>query len=58
MAIRSDTALPAMTCSSGPPCCPGNTAELICFAYSSLQRIIPPRAPPIVLWIVVVVTSA
>ena len=57
-AIRSATALPAMTCSSGPPCWPGNTAELIFFASSSVQRIIPPRPPPIVLWIVVVTTSA
>ena len=47
-----------MTCISGPPCWPGNIAELIFFAYSSLQRIIPPRAPPSVLWIVVVTTSA
>ena len=57
-AIRSATALPAMTCISGPPCWPGKTAELIFLAYSSLQRIMPPRAPPSVLWIVVVTTSA
>ena len=48
---------PAITCISGPPCWPGKTAELIFFAHSSLQRIIPPRAPPIVLWIVVETTS-
>ena len=47
-----------MTCSSGPPCWPGKTAELIFLAYSSRQRIMPPRAPPSVLWIVVVTTSA
>ncbi len=47
-----------MMCSSGPPCWPGNTAELIFLAYSSRHRIIPPRPPPIVLWIVVVTTSA
>ena len=54
----SATALPAMTCSSGPPCWPGKTAELIFLAYSSRQMIMPPRAPPSVLWIVVVTTSA
>ena len=47
-----------MTCSSGPPCWPGNTAELIFFAYSSRHRIRPPRAPPSVLCTVVVTTSA
>ena len=57
-AILSATALPAITCSSGPPCWPGKTAELIFLAYSSRQRIRPPRAPPSVLWIVVVTTSA
>ncbi len=58
IAILSATALPAMTCSSGPPCWPGKTAELIRFASSSRHRIMPPRAPPSVLWIVVVTTSA
>ena len=57
-AIFSATALPAITCSSGPPCWPGKTAELIFLAYSSRHRIMPPRAPPSVLWIVVVTTSA
>ena len=57
-AIRKATALPAITCSSGPPCCPGNTAESISLANSSVHRISPPRPPPIVLWIVVVTTSA
>ncbi len=47
-----------MTCSSGPPCWPGKTAESIFFAYSSLQRMIPARGPPRVLWVVVVTTSA
>ena len=57
-AILKATALPAITCSSGPPCWPGNTAELIFLAYSSLHRIAPPRAPPSVLCTVVVTTSA
>ena len=57
-AIRKATALPAMTCSSGPPCWPGKTAESIFFAYSSRHRISPPRAPPIVLCTVLVTTSA
>ena len=34
-AIFSATALPAITCSSGPPCWPGKTAELIFLACSS-----------------------
>ena len=37
-AIFSATALPAITCSSGPPCWPGNTAELIFLACSSLAE--------------------
>ena len=41
------TALPAMTCSSGPPCWPGKTAELIFLAISaSFVRMMPPRGPP------------
>ena len=47
-----------MMCSNGPPCCPGNTAESIRLPNSSVHRISPPRPPPIVLWIVVVTTSA
>ena len=57
-AMRSATALPAITCSSGPPCVPGKTAESIFFLCSSRQMSIPPRAPPSVLWIVVETTSA
>ena len=57
-AIRRHTALAAMTCSSGPPCWPGNTALSIACAYSSLHRIRPARGPPSVLWVVVVTTSA
>ena len=57
-AILNATALPAITCSSGPPCWPGNTAELIFLAYSSRHRISPPRAPPSVLCTVLVTTSA
>ena len=56
--MRSATAFAAITCSSGPPCWPGKTAESIFFAYSSRQRIMPLRGPPSVLWIVVVTTSA
>ena len=33
-ATLNATALAAITCMSGPPCWPGNTAELIFFAYS------------------------
>ena len=39
-AIFSATALAAITCSSGPPCWPGKTAESIFLAYSSLHRMI------------------
>ena len=49
--------MPAIVCMSGPPWWPGNTRELIFFAYSSLARIRPPRPPPSVLWVVVVTTS-
>ena len=52
------TALAAIACSSGPPCWPGKTAELIFFAYSSRHRIRPERGPPRVLWTVLVTTSA
>ena len=31
---------------SGPPCCPGNTAESIFFLSSSVHRINPERGPP------------
>ncbi len=58
-AILNATALAAMTCSSGPPCWPGNTAELIFLAIAaSFDRITPPRGPPSVLCVVVVVTWA
>src|SRR6516225_7881055 len=44
------TALAAITCISGPPCIPGNTAALSFFASSSsLVRIAPPRGPRSVL---------
>ena len=53
------TALAAITCSSGPPCWPGKTAELIFLAMAaSLVKITPPRGPPRVLWVVVVVMWA
>ncbi|CKP96660.1 Uncharacterised protein [Mycobacterium tuberculosis] len=57
-AIFNATALPAMTCMSGPPCCPGNTAELIALAYCCLPTIRPERPPPSVLCTVVDTTSA
>ena len=57
-AIRRQTALAAMMCSSGPPCWPGKTALSIAWAYSSLQRISPARGPQSVLCVVVVTTSA
>ena len=53
------TALAAMTCSSGPPCMPGKTAELNFLARSaSFVRMIPPRGPPSVLCVVDVTTCA
>ena len=58
-AILNATAFAAMTCSSGPPCMPGKTAELTFLAMAgSLVRMTPPRGPPSVLWVVVVVTCA
>ena len=58
-AILKATAFAAMTCSSGPPCWPGKTAELIFLAIAgSLDRMTPPRGPPSVLCVVVVVTWA
>ena len=57
-ATLSATAFAATTCMSGPPCWPGNTAESIFLAHSSLHRIMPERGPPMVLWIVVETTSA
>ena len=68
------TALAAMTCSSGPPCIPGNTAELSSwliiftspfgvffphgFSKSLPIRMIPPRGPRSVLWVVEVTMCA
>ncbi len=48
----------AITCSSGPPCVPGKTCLSTAFASSVLQRIIPPRGPRNVLWVVVVTICA
>ena len=58
-AIFSATAFAATTCISGPPCWPGNTAEFSFLPKASASRdsIIPERGPPMVLWIVVEVTS-
>ena len=52
------TALAAMTCSSGPPWSPGNTALSIFLARSCPHRMAPPRGPRSVLWVVSVTTSA
>ena len=53
------TALPAITCMSGPPCVPGNTALSMARASSpSFVRMRPPRGPRSVLWVVEVTTSA
>ncbi len=57
-AILKAAALAAMTCISGPPCCPGNTAESIFLASSPPHSIMPPRGPASVLWVVDVVTWA
>ena len=46
------TALAAMTCMSGPPWTPGNTALSIFSAHSSPHRMRPPRGPRRVLWVV------
>ncbi len=46
-----------MTCMSGPPWMPGKTLLSIALACSSRLRIIPPRGPRRVLWVVVVTTS-
>ena len=58
MASFRQTALPAMTCISGPPWLPGKMAESIFFASSALQRMTAPRGPRRVLCVVVVTTSA
>ena len=57
IASRKAMALPAMTCSSGPPCQPGNTALSIAFACSAVERMQPPRGPRSVLCVVKVTTS-
>ena len=44
-ASRNATAFAAMTCISGPPCSPGNTALSIAAAYCSRHRIAPARGP-------------
>ena len=52
-------ALAATICSNGPPCAPGKIILLILVAIISLLvRIIPPRGPLRVLWVVDVTTSA
>ena len=52
------TAFAAITCMSGPPCNPGNTALSIAAACSWRHRIVPARGPRSVLWVVNVTTSA
>ena len=39
------TAFAAITCSSGPPCRPGNTALSMAAACSARHRMAPPRGP-------------
>ena len=56
-AMRRHTALAAMTCMSGPPCMPGNTALSIASACSARHMIMPPRGPRRVLCVVNVTTS-
>lgn len=58
-ATLKETAFAAITCSSGPPWKPGKTAELSFLAKSVPRaRMMPPRGPPSVLWVVEVTTSA
>ena len=51
IASLKQTALAAITCINGPPCDPGNNAELSFFCNSSLgpARINPPLGPTKVL---------
>ena len=51
-------ALPAITCISGPPCSPGNTARSMALANSSSHMMNPARGPPRVLCMVEVTTCA
>ena len=51
------SAFAAITCSSGPPWVPGKTALSIGFAHFSLVRMIAPRGPRSVLWVVKVTMS-
>ena len=50
----------AITCISGPPWMPGNTIDCSFFSSSglALARMMPPRGPRRVLWVVEVTTSA
>jgi hypothetical protein len=50
--------MPAVVALWGPPWSPGKTALSMALAWISLQRIIAPRGPRRVLWVVVVTTSA
>ena len=52
------TALAAMTCSSGPPCVPGNTDLSMSLASSAIDRMSPARGPRSVLCVVLVTTCA
>ena len=56
-AILKHVAFAAITCSSGPPWSPGNTARSIACACSSRQRTSPARGPASVLCVVDVTTS-
>ena len=52
------TALPAITCISGPPWMPGKIAELMIFSCSAFIRMMPPRGPRSDLCVVEVTKSA
>ena len=45
MASAKQTALAAMTCTSGPPCMPGKTLLSMAAPYFSLARMMPERGP-------------
>ena len=57
IASRKQTALAAMTCTSGPPCIPGNTILSMGCAYWARLRMNPERGPRSVLCVVEVTMS-
>src|SRR5450830_1408256 len=52
MASLKATALAAITCISGPPCRPGKMALLMAFSCCAFIKIMPPRGPRRLLWVV------